>query len=34
MSDYEFEQVRYYCKHALIAETRFVNKLRFTIVNV
>ena len=34
MFNYEFEQVRYYSKHAVITETRFLNKLRFSIVNI
>ena len=34
MSDDEFKQIRYYFKHALITETRLLNKFRSSIVNV
>ena len=34
MFNYELEQIEYYFKHIMIIETRFLNKLRSSIVNV
>ena len=34
MLNYELKQVRYYSKHVVITETRFLNKFRSSIVNV